>query len=526
MAGQDDRARSSRRSFLKRSLLAGGGLAALAAGGFGAKIAADYRRVSRQTLHPVSPDAVADKIVFHGEIFPSNTKRMFLGGRFHGAPEPERELDLVIVGGGAAGLTAAYRSMGRDFLLLEALPELGGNCMYAEWEGVPYSLGGQFVGPPGTDADPVHALCAELGLEMREDSSALAIAFPGGLQVEDPFSAMGLLSMPLPWQVKRDIVRFYFLDLPKIDYEARKEELDKIPFSRFLEGYSPAFRQWYEELAKEFPETATASAYYAIRWHRTNDYVDEKPLSMPGGLGRITRELARKVEAGAPGRMLTGAFAYRVRHDAEGRVLVSYWHRGRFATVRAKTAIINAEADVAVRILEDLPRDLADAMGRVRSISYPVLHYCFREPVYQHGYMVGVMNCSEIRAITAQDWWSRDRGPERPNILSCFRFLRLSDADLPSDEDAVVGMVAETLGEVDLRFPGAREKLEAVQVFLRTRNFSLCYPGYITEVFPRLGRHYGNIFFANAAYLKPITYLPEAVIAGTRAAESVRERLG
>jgi hypothetical protein len=398
--------------------------------------------------------------------------------------------------------------------------------MYAEWEGIPFSLGGQFVGPPGTTADSVYELCSELGLATQADTSPLVIAFPGSLQVEDPFSAMGLLRMPLPWQVKRDILRFYFMDLPKIDYEARKEELDKIPFTEFLEGYSPAFRRWYEDLAKEFPETASASAYYAIRWHRTNDYVDEEPLSMPGGLGRINRELSRKIEAGAPGRMLTGAFVYRVRHDAEGRVLVSYWHRGRFATVRAKAAIINAEADIAVKILEDLPPDLADAMGRVRSISYPVFHYCFREPVYQRGYMLGVMNCPEIRAITAQDWWSRDRGPERPNILSCFRFLRLPDADLPGDKDSLVRMVAETLGELDLRFPGAREKLEAVQVFVRTRNFSLCYPGYITEVFPRLGKHYGNILFANAAYLKPVTYFPEAVIAGNRAAESASKRIG
>jgi hypothetical protein len=64
-----------------------------------------------------------------------------------------------------------------------------------------------------------------------------------------------------------------------------------------------------------------------------------------------------------------------------------------------------------------------------------------------------------------------------------------------------------------------------MHVFLRTRNYCVPYPGYITEVFPRLGKPYGNIFFANAEYLNPVTHFPEAVTAGNRAAESVQKLL-
>jgi protoporphyrinogen oxidase len=526
MNSEANEARASRRSFLKGSLLVGGGVAALGAGAFGAKIASDYRRVGRQRLRPVPPEEIENRITWHGEVFPSNTKRMFLEGKFGGNPDPERDLEVVIVGGGAGGLTAAYRLRDRDFLLLEALPQLGGNCMYAEWEGIPYSLGGQFLGHPGTSSDPVYALCEELGLQPAEDTSPLVIVFPGNLQLENPFSLSSFLRMPLPWKVKRDMVRFYFVDLPGIDYEGRKEELDRIPFTEFLKEYSTEFQGWYEELAKEFPESASASSYHVIKWHRTSDYMGESPLSLPGGLGRINHELARSIERQAPGRMLTEAFAYRVRHDPEGRVLVTYWHNGERTTVRAKAAIINAEGEVAAKILEDVPPDSRDAMGRMRSFNYPVFHYCFRKPVYNRGYMVGVMNCPEIRAMTAQDWWSRDRGPERPNILSCFRFLPLSEPDLPRDRNGMVRAVAETLGELDLRFPGALEKLEAVQVWVRSRNFGIPYPGYLTEVFPRLGRPYGNVFFANARYLESTSYFPEAVIAGNRAAESLRKRIG
>src|SRR3972149_6064498 len=87
------------------------------------------------------------------------------------AGEPDREEELEIAGGGAGGLAAAYRLRDRDLLLLEALPRLGGNSMYFEWEGMPFSLGGQYIGTPGTWADPVWELCGELGLEPETDTS-------------------------------------------------------------------------------------------------------------------------------------------------------------------------------------------------------------------------------------------------------------------------------------------------------------------------------------------------------------------
>jgi hypothetical protein len=313
--------------------------------------------------------------------------------------------------------------------------------------------------------------------------------------------------------------------MPRIEVEARKDELDRTPFSEIIAKYSPEFRAWYEKLAKPYPRTAGASAYYAIKSAQEQDYAGDAGIaSLPGGLGRINQRLAQEIEKAGPGRMLTHAFAYRVRHDAEGRVLVSYWHEGRVATVRAKAAIINAEANIATRILEDIPAELKSAMEGMRRFSYPTFHFCSREPVYRRGYRVGVTD-STIQAITVPDWFSRDRGPERPNILSCFNKMSLEDVDLVQDREAMVKMSCQVLSELDQRFAGAIEKVEAVHVFLRTRNYCVPYPGYITEVFPKLGRPYGSIFFANAEYLDPVTRFPEAVEAGTEAARQVRKLL-
>ncbi len=516
---------TTRRSFLKTAALAGGGLAAGGAGAFGAKVALDYRTARAQKMRPVPLEKVASIITFHGEVFPNNPNTMFRQGEFSEFPEPDRDIDVVIVGGGAGGLTAAYRLRDKNILLLEALPQLGGNSMYQEWEGVPFSLGGQYIGVPGTWADSAWELCSELNLPPEKDTSPIVVVFPGNVQVANPYSLIGFLRMPLPWIVKRDILKFYFIDMPKIDVEARRDELDQIPFTEFLKKYSPEFRKWYDYLAKPYPETEEASAYYAIASAKGGDYADTQGIaSFPGGLGLINHTLAQRVEEAGPGRMLTSAFVYRVTHDDSRRVLATYWRNGKVTTVRAKAAIINAESNIAKEILEDIPPATQEAMNAMLRFSYPTFHFCSHSPIYRRGYRLGVMD-STIQAVTVPDWFCREMGVGRPNILSCFNKMKRSDVDLPQNRTAMVEMASNILSELDMRLPGSIEKVRAIHIFLRTRNYCIPYPGYITQIFPRLGKPYGNIYFANAEYLNPVTHFPEAVTAGNQAAEAVRKSL-
>src|SRR5262245_61517670 len=48
-------------------------------------------------------------------------------------PKPSRQFDVVILGGGASGLCAAYRLRDTNFLLLEKEPRLGGNAISERW---------------------------------------------------------------------------------------------------------------------------------------------------------------------------------------------------------------------------------------------------------------------------------------------------------------------------------------------------------------------------------------------------------
>ena len=76
-----------------------------------------------------------------------------------------RDADVVIVGAGVAGLTAAWRLASAELrvVVLEARDRVGGRLHTVELEGEPFELGGQWIAPTQS---AVRALLEELGLEL------------------------------------------------------------------------------------------------------------------------------------------------------------------------------------------------------------------------------------------------------------------------------------------------------------------------------------------------------------------------
>ncbi|HYH71928.1 MAG TPA: protoporphyrinogen oxidase [Nocardioides sp.] len=115
--------------------------------------------------------------------------------------------DVVVVGGGVAGLVAARElaATGRDVLLLEGSPEIGGKLRTAEVAGLPVDVGAEAmlarrpegVGlVAGLGADVVHPTAATSGVWSRGALRELPRSLMGVPLDLDRLAASGVLSAP------------------------------------------------------------------------------------------------------------------------------------------------------------------------------------------------------------------------------------------------------------------------------------------------------------------------------------------
>ena len=84
------------------------------------------------------------------------------GNQIFTRPPASARHDVVIIGGGVSGLTAAYRLQHRDFLLLEKEPHWGGNAYAMDYEGSVYATGSAFLAKD----EYTYRFAKEVGLEL------------------------------------------------------------------------------------------------------------------------------------------------------------------------------------------------------------------------------------------------------------------------------------------------------------------------------------------------------------------------
>ena len=88
-------------------------------------------------------------------------------GKVFTRPPVSAHHDVVIVGGGVSGLTAAYLLRNHDFLLLEKEPHWGGNAYLMEFQGNAYATGAAFIGAN----ELAYGFAKEIGLEPLPDNN-------------------------------------------------------------------------------------------------------------------------------------------------------------------------------------------------------------------------------------------------------------------------------------------------------------------------------------------------------------------
>lgn len=226
------------------------------------------------------------------------------------------KIPVVIVGGGIAGLSAAWRFHKRgftDFVLLEMNSEAGGNARWGENEITAYPWAAHYVPVPGPNAAYVRELFEDLGVFKNGQWEERYLAFSPqerlflyGRWQDGIEPAVGL--------TQKDREEFQRLEnlftefrkrgsftIPlELARSSKDEALDRVSFADWLrgQGFDSRLLLWYMNYACRDDYGALASgtsAWAGIHYFSSREAEEKGPLTWPEGNGWITRRLLEKV---------------------------------------------------------------------------------------------------------------------------------------------------------------------------------------------------------------------------------------
>jgi glycine/D-amino acid oxidase-like deaminating enzyme len=230
------------------------------------------------------------------------------------APAQRVKIPLVIVGGGIAGLSAAWRldKRGfRDFVLLELENEAGGNARSGANEITAYPWAAHYIPIPNRSATLVRELLEEFGIlkdgvfeERYLCFSPQERLFLHGRWQEGLEPAAGVPASDRNQfiEFEKHMAEFRHSGQFTIPVEpgAKPSPLDSISMAEWLrrQNFDSPYLRWYVNYACRDDYGATVddtSAWAGVHYFASREYEDKGPLVWPEGNGWITKRLMEKL---------------------------------------------------------------------------------------------------------------------------------------------------------------------------------------------------------------------------------------
>jgi phytoene dehydrogenase-like protein len=303
-----------------------------------------------------------------------------------GEPATRRDTDVLIVGGGIAGLSAAWwlRRAGVDrFALLEMEPELGGNARAGRSDVTGFPWGAHYLPLPTREGAALVELLEDLGAVTgrRADGSpvydeTMLLTPPherlfqyglwrqglrplGSSRAEAQFARFDGLVEELARTRTADGRPAFTTPSRLSSRDAPLVALDGASMAQWLDrhGLDHAALRWYVEYAcrDDFGSrlggtSAWAGLHYYAGRKVWGPYAEGQMLTWPEGNSWIVKHLQRRLQA----QVLTSRMAVRVRDERDG-VVVDAWDGRQVERWRARHLLLCVPGYVIARILPDAP---------------------------------------------------------------------------------------------------------------------------------------------------------------------------
>lgn len=302
-----------------------------------------------------------------------------------GPPAHAEEVPLVIIGGGIAGLAAAWLLRHHRPVVLERAPRFGGASRGEAWRGIDYALGAAYFMRPDEDT-PIAVFLNSLGLAPRVKREEDPVVLAGRRHQRfwagesDPSNAAGIRRLASYFHaVLHEEEGYVFPDIPITDPTRRPavEALDRSSFLKHLQEiaggplhpHAAAALEHYcwSSLGASMAEVSAAAGvnFYAAEFGEV--------CVLPGGNAAVAERLVERLAAQLPpGHLRPGCLAVDVTAD-DAAVQVRYMNAsGALATLRARAAVLACPKFIVARILRELEPARRAAIDRLRYRAYLV----------------------------------------------------------------------------------------------------------------------------------------------------------
>lgn len=272
--------------------------------------------------------------------------------------------DVVIVGGGIAGLTVAYRLGNLNVLLLEKEIQPGGRTLSMNMGAYVFNQGAQMI--PGGETN-VAKLADELGVTRTLIDKTKTSTYMNGKFVTGSSEFKFLSGLPIPLLEKLKmaygIMRMRSRYSGIVDVSPRSDDrtLQDLSEKSFVEHFNirhPGVKAFWDSVSKS---SSTLRADEVAAFQPVNTFLHHAAdeFFVEGGTIQLTKALADQANA----RVETGASVTEVGATDTG-VSIKYEKSGTVHTVHAIKCVMAVPAPLALRVLRDLPESKRSALAQ------------------------------------------------------------------------------------------------------------------------------------------------------------------